>query len=410
MVVETKYYDLLGVSPTATGEEIKKAYRKKAFEFHPDRNKNADPEKFKELSQVYEVLSDKDQRKLYDEYGEEGMKEGGGASQDDIFSSFFGFGGGRPKRRGPATKRKGENSMFGVRVTLEDLYNGRTIKLALTKDVVCRGCSGKGSSDPNASVTCKSCNGQGAKIEVRRLGPGMMQQVQVVCPDCRGSGDGIPPHMRCTVCAGKKVVEKKKVLEVYVDKGMKNKQKITFRGESDQAPDTEPGDVVIVLQQSEHSTFKRDGSHLYMEHSLSLKEALCGFEFKVRHFGGRMISVRSEPGETLITPGLVKKLEHEGMPVYRKPFLKGHLYIKFNVAFPPMSTLTKEKIAQLSAALPGPPLAAESTDKHVCTLLPFDPNEVDPASRKDKEAYGEDDDDEREARPNMGGGASCSQQ
>eukprot|EP00301_Raphidiophrys_heterophryoidea_P025929 c8818_g1_i1.p1 GENE.c8818_g1_i1~~c8818_g1_i1.p1 ORF type:complete len:414 (+),score=113.29 c8818_g1_i1:112-1353(+) len=413
MVVETKYYDLLGVTPTATGDEIKKAYRKKAFEFHPDRNPNADPEKFKEISHAYEILMDGEQRKLYDEYGEEGMKEGGSSSPDDIFSSLFGLGGGRARKRGPTGKRKGENAMFGVRVSLEDLYNGRTIKLALTKDLTCRTCNGKGSSDPNAQVTCRSCNGQGAKIEMRRIGPGMVQQVQVVCPECRGSGDGIPPHQRCTACSGKKVSEKKKVLEVYVDKGMKNKQKITFRGESDQAPDTEPGDLVIVLQQTEHPVFKRDGSHLYMEQSVSLKEALCGFQIKVKHFGGRLITVRSEPGEAVITPGLVKKLEHEGMPVYRRPYVKGHLYIKFNVAFPPLSTLSPAVISQLTAALPGPRLPPPSHDDHPASLMPFDPHEVDPASRTDKEAYGEDDDDDVRRQGGGGGGGGgvqCAQQ
>jgi DnaJ family protein A protein 2 len=316
--------------------------------------------------------------------------------------------GGRQKRGGKKTQKKGESATRAFDVSLEDLYNGKNIKLALTKNVLCFTCKGKGSENPGVTVTCKTCRGNGIVVKMQRLGPGMMQQVQTHCPDCRGTGESISDADRCKTCVGRKVTEDKKVLEVHIEKGMMNNQKITFRGESDQAPDTDPGDVVIVLRESPHRTFKRDGSHLYVEKKISLKEALCGFQIQIEHFNKRVVTVRSNPGENIIGQGQIMKIPEEGMPVYKKPYIKGNLYIKFEVVFPRPGQLTAPEIKALTSTLPGPALPSV-TSPDCLKIEQFDPNEVDPAKRSDKQAY-EDDDEEARTHHGGGGGVQCAHQ
>uniref|UniRef100_A0A2K5QVX7 J domain-containing protein n=1 Tax=Cebus imitator TaxID=2715852 RepID=A0A2K5QVX7_CEBIM len=212
MVKETTYYDVLGVKPNATQEELKKTYRKLALKYHPDKNPN-EGEKFKQISQAYEVLSDAKKRELYDKGGEQAIKEGGAGgsfgSPIDIFDMFFG-GGGRMQR-----ERRGKNVVHQLSVTLEDLYNGATRKLALQKNVI-----------------CDKCEGRGGK---KGIGPGMVQQIQSVCMEFQGHGEWISPKGRCKSCNGRKII-----LEVHIDKGMKDGQKIIFHGEGDQEPRLEP--------------------------------------------------------------------------------------------------------------------------------------------------------------------------
>merc|ERR1719300_188596 len=148
-----------------------------------------------------------------------------------------GGGGGRPRRR------RGEDTFHPLRVTLEDLYNGKTAKLQLSKTVICKKCQGAGGR-AGATQRCRACNGRGVKVTLRQLGPGMVQQMQSICPECHGEGESISEKDKCKECRGKKVVNETKILEVHVDKGMKNEQKIPFRGEGDQLPDVEPGDVI----------------------------------------------------------------------------------------------------------------------------------------------------------------------
>jgi DnaJ family protein A protein 2 len=190
----TRYYNVLGVSKSASQEELKKAYRKLAIKNHPD--KGGDSEKFKEISQAYEVLSDPEKRDLYDQYGEDALKEGmggGGASHNpfDIFESFFGGGGGQSfgggSSRGNRRQRRGEDVVHPLKVSLEDLYNGTSKKLSLSRNVLCAKCKGKGSKS-GASSQCSGCQGSGTKISIRQLGPSMIQQMQHVCSECKGSG------------------------------------------------------------------------------------------------------------------------------------------------------------------------------------------------------------------------------
>ncbi|KAF3669897.1 Chaperone protein dnaJ 3 [Capsicum annuum] len=407
----TRYYEILGVSKNAKEDEIKKAYRKAAMKNHPD--KGGDPEKFKELAQAYEVLSDSQKREIYDQYGEDALKEGmggGGGMHDpfDIFESFFGgnpFGGGGSGRG--RRQRRGEDVVHPLKVSLEDLYSGITKKLSLSRNVICSKCSGKGSKS-GASTKCSGCKGTGMKVSIRQLGPGMIQQMQHPCNECKGTGETIDDKDRCPQCKGEKVVPEKKVLEVHVEKGMQNGQKITFPGEADEAPDTVTGDIVFVLQQKEHPRFKRKGEDLFVDHTLSLTEALCGFHFILTHLDGRQLLIKSNPGE-VVKPDQFKAINDEGMTVYQRPFMKGKLYIHFIVEFP--DSLSPEQVQALEAILPARPKSQYSDmelDECEETTL-HDVNMEEEMRRKQaaqQEAY-----DEDEEMP--GGGAQrvqCAQQ
>nr|AAX46634.1 DnaJ subfamily A member 2 [Bos taurus] len=193
-VADTKLYDILGVPPGASENELKKAYRKLAKEYHPDKNPNAG-DKFKEISFAYEVLSNPEKRELYDRYGEQGLREGsgGGGGMDDIFSHIFGGGlfsfmGNQSRSRNG--RRRGEDMMHPLKVSLEDLYNGKTTKLQLSKNVLCSACSGQGGKS-GAVQKCSACRGRGVRIMIRQLAPGMVQQMQSVCSDCNGEGEVI---------------------------------------------------------------------------------------------------------------------------------------------------------------------------------------------------------------------------
>lgn len=391
-------YALLGVSKTASNSDIKKAYHKLAKEYHPDKNPKAG-EKFKEISFAYDVLSNPEKRDIYDKHGIQGIKERSGregAFPGDLFDGFFGnFFGGDPfgfgGMRSGSRRQKGEDTKHPLKVSLEDLYNGKTSKLALNKQVICAKCDGLGGK-PGSTQGCKGCGGRGIKVTMRPLGPGMVQQMQSVCPDCHGEGEMINEKDRCKVCQGRKVVKESKILEVHVDKGMRDGQKITFRGEGDQMPGVEPGDIVIILQQKEHEFFTRQGSDLHCVHSIGIAEALCGFDFTIKHLDGRDLLIRNPPG-SVISPGEVRKVPSEGMPTHRNPFEKGNLFIKFDIAFPPNNFIDEANIKSLEQLLPKREESSQPTGEiEEVDLVDFDPNQDQPGSRR--EAYHEDDDED----------------
>ncbi|KAJ8565583.1 hypothetical protein K7X08_008159 [Anisodus acutangulus] len=248
----SKYYEVLGVSKSASQDELKKAYRKAAIRNHPD--KGGDPEK--ELAQAYEVLSDPEKREIYYQNGEDALKEGMGSGSGsgsgltitfDIFESFFG-------------------GSFGVELRDQRVFIGAHLKERFEEWSIW-----------DMLWMSRHWNA-----------PGMIQQMQYVCPECRGSGEGISERDRCPQCKGNKVTQEKKVLEVNVEKGMQHNKKITFEGEADQA--------------KEHPKFKRKFDDLYVEHTLTLTEALCGFQFVPTHLDGRQLLIKSNPGE-VIKPG-----------------------------------------------------------------------------------------------------------
>lgn len=401
-----KFYKLLGVEKGASQSDIKKAYRKLAMQHHPD--KGGDEAKFKEMSKAYEVLSDDEKRQVYDQYGEEGLDGGGGGGggMHDIFDLFSG--GARGRRSQKQGKRRGEDVTFPLKVTLEDLYCGTSKKLRLTKNVICSECAGKGGKGDGA-VTCKGCRGQGVKIVIRQLGPGMIQQMQTYCTDCNGEGTVIAEADRCKACQGARTTKEKKTLEVFVNKGMKNGERITFAGEADEAPDTVPGDVVVILQQKEHELYRREGSHLFFKKTISLAEALCGFEFRMKHLDERVLVVKSEPG-SVTKPGDFKCIVNEGMPHVKNIFQKGNLYIEFNVEFPKSGSIAENTLKLVKKILP----AAEHKDEEVplppehddCTLVDVDMEAERRkfAEQQHKEAYDEDEDHEH-----VHAGPSCRQ-
>ena len=390
----------------------RKLTKKAAIKNHPD--KGGDPEKFKELAQAYEVLSDPEKREIYDQYGEDALKEGmggGGGGHDpfDIFSSFFGggpFGGNTSRQR---RQRRGEDVVHPLKVSLEDVYLGTMKKLSLSRNALCSKCNGKGSKS-GASLKCGGCQGSGMKVSIRQLGPGMIQQMQHACNECKGTGETINDRDRCPQCKGDKVIPEKKVLEVNVEKGMQHSQKITFEGQADEAPDTVTGDIVFVLQQKEHPKFKRKGEDLFVEHTLSLTEALCGFQFVLTHLDGRSLLIKSNPGE-VVKPDSYKAISDEGMPIYQRPFMKGKLYIHFTVEFP--DSLSPDQTKALEAVLPKPSTAQLSDmeiDECEETTL-HDVNIEDEMRRKaqaQREAY--DDDDEDDDHPGGAQRVQCAQQ
>eukprot|EP01043_Picozoa_sp_COSAG02_P015286 COSAG02_NODE_648_length_18943_cov_924.526746_6_plen_571_part_00 len=275
-VDNTSYYKELGVDKGASGAEIKKAYRKLAVKHHPD--KGGDPEKFKNITEAFECLSDESKRELYDQGGKEAVEGGGGGGGGgDIFSQMFGGGGGRGGRGGGRGERKGKSVSHTLKVSLEEVYNGGVRKLRLGRVVIDKE---KGVSKcPNPD-----CQG-GMCIKMMRMGP-MIQQVQQPCPQ--------PGCQKGFVCVRRNV---KEVLEVHIPRGAADGHKLTFYEMGDEIPDGAAGDVHIVLDVQDHDEFKRKGCDLYLQRKISLVEALCGFQMEVTHLDGRKLLVSTNPGD-----------------------------------------------------------------------------------------------------------------
>ena len=348
MVYETKYYDILGVPTDANNDQLKKAYRRLALKFHPDKNPEGG-EKFKEISQAYEVLADEKKRKIYDQGGEQALKEGGGGgefhSPFDIFDMFFGG-----RRRRPGEKPRGRDIVHQLKVTLEELYNSSHRTETVKRNVICDTCKGIGGKEGSVEK-CKPCQGTGIVIKLRQIGPGMVQQIQQPCHECGQTGEKIKDKDKCKVCNGKKIVKEEKVIQCFVASGMKDGQKITFDGEADQAPGTEPGDIVVVLEEQEHPIFQRNGNSLLMKMEITLSEALCGFHRLIRTLDDRTLLVNSHPGQ-VIKPGDRKCISNEGMPMQKYVGEKGDLIIKFDVKFPKDNWIEHGSLCKLEAFLP----------------------------------------------------------
>jgi DnaJ family protein A protein 2 len=384
-----EYYDLLGVDKDASEAEIKRAYKKGALKYHPD--KGGDQETFQKFSAAADVLMDKEKRAQYDKYGKEGISDdggGGGADASDIFSQMFGGGRGGGGRRGP---QKGEDIKHSIKVSLEDLYNGKTVRLAISRNKPCSTCDGVGGKS-GCEKHCDVCNGRGVKVTLRQIGPGMVQQMQSTCPACKGEGKAIADKDRCSACKGQKVMKDRKVLEVNIEKGMRNGHKIKFSGEADEIPGTIPGDVVIAVQEKDHDTFKRKGGDLVSTVNLTLSEALCGFTKVITHLDGRTLRIESPAGEVIKTDQ-VKSIEDEGMPTHGNPFVKGKLFLLFKVTFP--KTLPLGTVKALKEALPPARAPMLSDEDEECTMRDVDISQFGASeARGARNAYDEDDEDE----------------
>lgn len=254
------------------------------------------------------MLSDPQKRTLYDQFGEEGLEQGagggGGMAAEDLFQQFFGGGGafggmfgGGMREQGP---KKARTIQHVHKVSLEDIYKGKVSKLALQKSVICPKCSGIGGKE-GAVKKCTGCDGRGMKMMMRQMGP-MIQRFQTVCPDCQGEGEIIRERDRCKQCQGKKTIIERKVLHVHVDRGVQSGKKIEFRGEGDQLPGCEPGDVVFEIEQKPHARFQRKDDDLFFQAEIDLLTALGGGQIHIEHLDERWLSIDIVPGE-VISPG-----------------------------------------------------------------------------------------------------------
>lgn len=255
---------------------------------------------------------------------------------------------------------------------------------------------GKGSLKEGGTTLCTGCSGRGVKVQIRQLGPGMIQQLQSVCPDCQGKGEMIAEKDRCPECQGKKVIPETTIQEFTVERGMEWGEALVKGGEGDQQPGVEPGDLVVVLQEKPDKDeyfqkFKRNGNDLIFAHELTLNEALTGFKFNIKQLDGRNLCVTSN-GD-VVKPGDVFMVDNEGMPKEGNPNVKGRLFIRFDVIFPHYKQIAKN-VKELKSILPAPaPQKPVGKDEMIEDV---DPKRVDFEQEKKKSRKkGSSDDDER---------------
>jgi len=310
-------YKVLGVEKHATEREIKNAFRKAAKLHHPDMG--GDAEKFKEVEKAKQILLDPQKRKLYDRYGVKGVERGGGGGADLIDL----FGGRSRQDRGPP---KPKTITQTIDITLEDVYKGSAIKRKWKIKTASK------------RLNCSPCNGRGNVKQIVRQGP-MMLQTQRPCSTCRGRGFQL---------LNEKEVEKNGT--VHVPHGIKNGGKITLHGEGHSLPEYQPGDITFVVRLKKHKVYTRKGADLGCQHTLTLCEALCGYEFRLKHVSGKTLIIKSKSGE-VVQPGALKVLSDFGLPQKGNHFVHGHLYIQFKVVFPMASSLSGDKRNVLKSAL-----------------------------------------------------------
>jgi len=319
------YYKLLGISRDATHKEIKKAYRAKSLEFHPDKNKDEDAsEKFAEINRAYEVLSDEDLKNVYDRHGEEGLKQherqgggGGGGGFDDIFSHFFhGGGGGRRQQQ----ERQTPSVELPLSLTLEQLYAGITLEVDYERQVLCLNWEMCTKSAPD-------CQAPGIRVRRQQLAPGFVQQFQTQDERCVAAGKAWQAD--CSACPTKTVTETIG-LTVEVPPGYRENEHISFDGVADELPGHTPGDLHFRILQEPHEDYHRDKDDLYKTIEIPLVDALTGFSITLKHLDGVKYDVNvddvTECDQVLRVPG-------KGMP-RRNGRGHGDLYITFEVDFP----------------------------------------------------------------------------
>ena len=301
-MAETKrdYYEVLGVSKTATKDEIKSAYRKLAKQYHPDLNKSPDaPKKFEEIQEAYDVLYDDNKRKQYDQFGmaafEQGASTGGAGNPfaggdfsgqgfgdvdlNDIFQSFFGGGGGQRRARNDGSPRKGEDTLFRVKIDFMDAVNGRHVTIPLTYDEPCSNCHGTGADSPNDVDVCPDCGGSGYVRQRQQTIFGVMESTGP-CPRCHGSGKIV--RNRCHVCGGSGYNRVHKDLDVNIPAGIASGQQIRVSGKGQRGTNGGPnGDLYVEVQVQPHETFKREGNDIHIDVPLSFVDCALGVTIDV---------------------------------------------------------------------------------------------------------------------------------
>lgn len=343
------YYEVLGVQKGASADDIKKAYRKKALEYHPDRNpgdKSAE-DKFKEAAEAYDVLSDADKRARYDRYGHAGVDTSGpggaggfqgmdmddilrrfGFDTEDIFSEFFG-GGGRRRGGGGGRPRgeRGSNLRIKVKMTLEEVATGVNKKIKVRKQVTCNTCNGSGARDASSVETCATCRGSGMVNRVTQTPFGMMQTA-VQCPTCNGSGQTIKSP--CNVCKGDGRVFGEETIEVDIPAGVHEGIQLSMSGKGNAgAKGGGPGDLVITIEEVPHEEFTREGNNIHYELFLNIADAALGSKMEVPTLDGRA-RITVPPGTQ---SGKVFRLKDKGLPALQS-YQRGDQLIHVNVWTP----------------------------------------------------------------------------
>jgi molecular chaperone DnaJ len=348
------YYEVLGISKGASEDEIKKAYRKIAIKYHPDRNpgdKEAE-EKFKEAAEAYDVLHDPQKRQTYDQFGFEGLSGGaggfgggfgGGFSMDDIFSMFGdvfggrgGFGGFGGGRRQPA-KYRGSDLRLKVKLTLQEISTGVTKKFKVRKDVECPHCHGTGAENGAQAETCQNCHGSGMEIRTQQSIFGMMQ-TQTTCHVCGGEGTVI--KNKCHHCHGEGIVKGEEVVEINIPAGVAEGMVVNVPGKGNAGKHNGiTGDIQVFIEEEADDTFVRDGNNLLYNLLLDFPTAALGGTVDIPTIEGNTVKIKIEPGTQ---PGKTLRLRDKGlMPVQGYGNEKGDLIVNVSVYIP--KTLTKEE-------------------------------------------------------------------
>lgn len=344
------YYDILGVTKSASAEEIKKAYRKMAIKYHPDKNpgdKQAE-DNFKEAAEAYEILSNPEKKQRYDHYGHAGVGGasggggygGGGMNMEDIFSQFgdiFGGGGGSPfdsffggggqQSRGGRRVAKGSNLRIKVKLTLEEIANGSEKKIKVNKQITCKTCDGTGAKDRSSVSTCKTCGGSGA---VRRVTNTILGQMQTssTCPTCNGSGQQITA--KCTSCHGDGTVRGEETITINIPAGVSDGMQLSMSGKGNAAPNGGiPGDLIILIEEIPHESLKREGNNVVYDLHVSIIDAALGYSAEVPTIDGKA-KIKIEPGTQ---SGKLLRLKGKGIPEVNS-YHRGDEIIHINIWTP----------------------------------------------------------------------------
>ena len=337
------YYEVLGVDKNASDDEIKKAYKKMAIKYHPDRNPdNKEAEaKFKEAAEAYDVLRDPQKRSRYDQFGHEGVNGaggfgGGGMNMDDIFSmfgdifgdgrGFGGFGGGGRARK---PQYRGGDLRLKVKMNLQEIASGVTKKFKVKKKVVCNHCHGSGAEGSGATETCPTCHGNGFVVKTQQSIFGMMQ-TQAVCPTCGGEGTII--KNKCKACGGEGVVNGEEVIEVKIPAGVGDGMVVNVTGKGHAARrNGAPGDIQVYIEEEPHSELLREDNNLIYNLLLDVPTAALGGDAEIPTIDGK-VKIKIDSGTQ---PGKVVRLRGKGLPaVQGYGYGNGDLIVNISVYIP----------------------------------------------------------------------------
>jgi molecular chaperone DnaJ len=346
------YYEVLGVAKDSTSDEIKKAFRKKARELHPDVNKAPDAEeKFKELGQAYEVLMDDNKRSMYDRYGHDGLKNAGYDQNgpfdfgfgdlSEILSSFFGSGfGGSGSRRNPNSPVRGSDLRLDLQISFEEAVFGTEKDVEIDHLETCQSCTGSGMEPGTTPITCNTCGGRGQIQQTTQTILGQFSQVST-CPTCGGSGKIISSP--CKSCMGQGRKETSKTISIKIPKGVDNGNKLRINAEGDAGKKGGPaGDLYVVLFVKPHEKFKRDGVNIYLEHDITFAQAALGDEIETDTVDGQK-PLKIHAG---IQSGTILTIKNAGVPFLNNPSKRGDQFVKINVTTPQNLNEEEKKIFQ----------------------------------------------------------------